>query len=483
MKVPNRYLSFISDFYGSETANRLVTSLENDPSPTSFRLNPLKATKESLPQEWTTDAIAWSAGLGYYLSTRPVFTFDPLFHAGCYYVQEASSMYLAHALTHVLPQLTDSNHPLRVLDLCAAPGGKSTLLRSLLPHTALLLSNEPIKQRASVLKENITKWGHPFTAVSSGYACDIASTGCQFDLIVTDVPCSGEGMMRKEPDAVTQWSEELVNKCANLQRDIVRDIWSSLRPGGYMIYSTCTFNSREDEDNIHYFIAELGAQYIELSPPESWQIYTAGAASGYHFLPHLTRGEGFYLAVLRKPMDESNTEHKQKKNKKHKETMLPTRNIVSQLSPWLQDSYAHIDGVACPWKYIWREKLDEYAAIPSIHADFLSQLHQGHVNILQEGIPLARVKGRKLQPHPALALSAALCPNAFPKIEVSLETALAYLRTEALTLPSDTPKGYVIITYKNINLGYVNNLGNRANNLYPSEWRIRTTHLPNQNGG
>ena len=162
--------------------------------------------------------------------------------------------------------------------------------------------------------------------------------------------------------------------------------------------------------------------------------------------------------------------------------MLPTRNIVSQLSPWLQDCYAHIDGMTCLWKYIWREKLDEYAAIPSIHADFLSQLHQGNLNILQEGIPLARVKGRKLQPHPALALSSALCPNAFPKIEVSLETALAYLRTEALTLPPDTPKGYVIITYKNINLGYVNNLGNRANNLYPSEWRIRTTHLPNQNG-
>lgn len=472
MKVPSHFSSFLSAQYEGDTAQRLITALETEPSPVSIRLNPLKDSS-AIPAAWLTEGVAWSAGLGYYLKSRPAFTFDPLFHAGHYYVQEASSMFLAHALKHILPRLADSERPLRALDLCAAPGGKSTLLRSLLPADAFLLSNEPMKQRASVLKENITKWGHPDTAVSSGYASDIASTGCRFDLIVTDVPCSGEGMMRKEADAVAQWSEQLTHDCAKLQRSIISDIWESLNPGGFLIYSTCTFNRNEDEENVRYLCDVLGAEYIDLAPEAEWNIYTSGPSQGYHFLPHLTRGEGFFLAVVRKDeteIDTDNPSHRKKNRKKQKEAALPDRNAASVLSAWIDELESY--------SMVWNDVQEEYSAVPKAHADFVEALRKGGLHLLQAGIPLARPKGRKLQPHAALALSTALRKDAFPEVEVTLDMARAYLRTESLVLPPEAPRGHVVITYHGARLGFANNLGSRANNLYPSEWRIRTTYLP-----
>ena len=390
--------------------------------------------------------VPWSS-IGHYLSRRPEFIIDPAFHAGAYYVQEASSMFVEQALRQC-------GEPKLALDLCAAPGGKSTLLRSLLPDDALLVCNEPVRSRANILRENIIKWGHEGCMVTCNYPKDFVKLGAMFDLILVDAPCSGEGMFRKDNPAVEMWSPANVEECARRQRDILQTIWPALQSGGYLIYSTCTYNTRENEENVRFICETLGAEAVDIPIDKGWNI-TGSLLKGfdkpvYRFMPHKTRGEGFFLALLRK-----NGEPKNIAVKKAQTTKPLPKEYIDILQT---DRMATIDTPEVLY------------AVSAAHAPIVEHLLKT-LYPLHMGVALCERKGKKLIPHHSLAMSRLLSKDAYPRAELSLQDALEYLRHEAIRI--DAPKGYVIVSYSGFPLGFVNNLGSRANNLYPAEWRIR----------
>ena len=371
---------------GEERFNSFMRAFDEEP-PVSIRINPRKVNHGGCHQR-----VPWCEE-GFYLEGRPQFTFDPLFHAGCYYVQEAASMFVCHVLRQFV------KGPVAMLDLCAAPGGKSTAARSVLPEGSVLVSNEPMATRAQILLENITKWGAQNSIVTNNYPRDFRKAKTLFDVILCDVPCSGEGMFRKDPATIGEWSLQNVEKCWRLQREIVADTWECLKPGGLLIYSTCTFNIKENEENVRWIIDTYNAEILSVPTKPEWHI-TGSLLEGfdtpvYRFIPGITQSEGLFMAVLRK--DGSHT------------------------------------GVGA--------KND-----------------------------LKRLK----------MLKADLPEGDFPQVDLPYSEALKYLRGEALVLPADTPRGFVTVTYKGFPLGPVKNIGNRANNLYPKPWRIKTSHLPSE---
>lgn len=376
MELPVDFITLMKEQLGLEQAESLFCGLSAEPE-VSVRLNTRKIAKnpafstEALqaltPVPWCPDA--------YYLAERPAFTFDPLFHAGVYYVQEAGSMYLSEVLRQFMPM----GSPLAALDLCAAPGGKSTLLCSHLPEGSLLVSNEPMPKRAQVLAENMQKWGYEHSIVTQNYPADYTMFHDAFDLIVTDVPCSGEGMFRKDEGAIRDWSLDNVHMCQERQRGILEDIWPALKPGGLLIYSTCTFNRFEDEDNVRWIASHLGADILVER----------------HFFPGRDRGEGFFIAALRK---------------------------------------------AGEW-----EAFDDFRrTLRSIRT--LRVLFDAEKQASPEGV----------------------------SVELTYDQALQYLRREAVRV--ECPRGPVVLTYRGFPLGLGKGVGNRINNLYPQEWRIRTTY-------
>ncbi len=462
MNFPAEFMEQSRRLLGENDAVFFEKALHGE-APVSVRMNPDKAPR--VPEEGTV--VPWCS-TGYYIGRRPAFTFDPLFHAGCYYVQEASSMFVEQALRQYL------RTPALVLDLCAAPGGKSTLACSLLSEDDLLVSNEVIRSRSQVLMENLVKWGRPNVIVTNNDPADFQAAGVMFDVILADVPCSGEGMFRKDPSAVEEWSPENVENCVLRQRRILRDIWPCLKPGGLLVYSTCTYNRKENEDNVAWIVSELGADVLGLNVKEEWNI--TGNLAGhdfpvYRFLPHRTLGEGFFLAVLRKKTDETmlepvkNTSAKMKKkkgSKTDKQGMFP----VDTLHSWIKNEE----------RYAWRLENGRLGAFP-LRYDTVYEALKKELKILHAGIVLGDVKGKDFQPSHSLAMSSAFQKENFPHAELTYRQAIDYLRKEAIVLSPDVPRGYVLVTYRSMPLGFVKNIGNRANNLYPQEWRIRSTYL------
>ena len=447
-----------------EEAGAFFQALQTPP-PVSIRLNPEKPM--DFPSEDTplpADQVAWCED-GIYLNERPTFTLNPCFHGGAFYVQEASSMFLEQAIKAYVKE------PVRCLDLCAAPGGKSTHLASLLPDGSLLVSNEVIRSRSYVLAENIAKWGHPDTIVINNDPEEIGEALPHlFDVIVTDVPCSGEGMFRKDTDSTGEWSVDNVRLCASRGRRIIHDIWNALKPGGILIYSTCTYNTEEDEENIHYIIEELGAEALPIPTQEEWQITGTLRFEHpvYRFFPHKTRGEGFFLAALRKAEGEIEEIRVKSKGKKERGKAAPS--IPQEARQFLSDETS--------FSLEWNDSF--LRAYPKAHSDLFSLINAKPLRVLSAGICLGEAKGKDFIPSQELALSAALTPNAFPSVELEWEDAIKFLKKEALVLPSGTDKGYVLVRYQGLPLGFVKNLGNRANNLYPQEWRIRTGYIPEE---
>lgn len=433
MELPADFLSLMGEQYGSELSERLVFGLQAEPQ-VSIRLNPVKASIFAMSPQ-VGYAVPWCPE-AYYLQERPSFTFDPLFHAGVYYVQEAGSMFLAQAIQQCFLPQVEGSHGVVALDLCAAPGGKSTLLRSLLPDDALLVSNEPMRQRAQVLAENMVKWGHSRCVVTQNYPDEFAAFSEAFDLIVADVPCSGEGMFRKDEEAVRDWSLSNVNTCWRRQRDIVSQIWHALRPGGIFVYSTCTFNHYEDEENVRWIAEQTGAEILPIDCVPEWNV-TEGTP-GYHFFPGTSRGEGFYIAVLRKP---------------------------GTLEP------RHVD--ACVNSFQKVEERNTRFLLPAEHATLMRRMRR-LLRCLVCGVETATLKGKDWVPSHHLAMNPSLLADSYPVYELDYDQAIAYLRREALRI--DVPRGIVLVTYQGVPLGFVKGIGNRANNLYPQEWRIRTTY-------
>ncbi len=458
MALPIDFISRTKALLG-ENYPLFEAALQTAP-PVSLRINQAKGT--SIPQVGTP--VAWCSS-GYYLPERLTFTFDPLFHTGAYYVQEASSMFLEQAIR------SQVNQPVRCLDLCAAPGGKSTLLASCLPQGSLLVSNEVIRSRSYVLAENIAKWGNPNCVVLNNDPETIGQTlPYFFDVIVADVPCSGEGMFRKDTDSTGEWSVEHVELCAARSRRIIHDVWEALKPGGLLIYSTCTYNLEEDEENIHYFVDELGAEPVTIPIDEAWQITGALRYDNpvYRFLPHRTRGEGFFLAALRKKGEPTSESHSKAKRKKEKGKPAPAIPAQAKMLLNEPDSY----------HFAWQNST--LVALPVAHKEAFQQLTDNALKPLLMGIRIGEQKGKDLIPSEELALSNALRKEAFPTVELTWEEAISYLRKEAVCLPAETPRGNVLVCYAGYSLGFVKHLGNRSNNLYPAEWRIRSGYQPDE---
>lgn len=418
------------------------------PAVTSVRLNP-----DKLSDEPSDERVPWHPD-GYYLKERPNFTLDPLLHAGCYYVQDASSMFLYQVLEQYL------NKDAIVLDLCAAPGGKATLISEFLHRgNGLLIANEVVRQRVFVLSENIQKWGNGNTIVTYNKPQDFGTRLPQvFDCIVVDAPCSGEGMFRKDPTAVEQWSPKLVAKCVQRQKDILSDVYEALKPGGVLVYSTCTFNRLEDEQIALWIEQELNAERLPINTDISWGITPT---VGYHFYPHKTRGEGFYICAFRKKQTFSVT----KPNIRLKNTKKPrqTNKIdnENEVRTWLKT----------PTDWAFRQADRFITAYPAAHKELIDFISE-HFICISTGIGLAEIRGKTPVPQHPLALAKDFQRGLFPEVELTLEQAIAYLKCEAIAL-KDAPKDILLLTYRHTPLGFVKNIGEHCNNLYPKEWRIR----------
>lgn len=425
-------------------ADDLFASLLKSPE-ISVRLNPNKTH-----QLKTADEVLWCEQ-AYYLNERPQFVIDPFFHSGGYYPQEASSIFLNHVLRHLeLPQ-----EPI-ILDLCAAPGGKSTLIASFLKEKGILIANEVIRQRAEILKENCIKWGSGNIIVTNNDPADFKPIKGFFDVILVDAPCSGEGMFRKDKNAIQEWSAQNVQLCCGRQKRIISDVIDSLKPGGYLIYSTCTFNKQENEENIEWIQRELGFNLINVPLNDDWGVVTSDF--GYRFYPHKTRGEGFFLSILQAPGEQITNRIKKSKKNLFKKA---GDQIIENTQNWLNlnDNQLIIE---------YNNNIHLVSETMANHLNYLLPL----LNIKNFGTAIGEILNNEIKPDHHLAMSNLLNPVAFNIIELSHEQALDYLRREEIKI-NDVQKGWVLAMYNNQPLGWLKNLGNRCNNYYPKEWRIR----------
>lgn len=486
MNLPLEFAERTLALLGEEAYHALETALQAE-APVSIRVNRTKREAEVVGER-----VPWSS-LGVYLPQRPAFTFDPLFHAGCYYVQEASSMFVEQVLR------TYVEEPVIMLDLCAAPGGKSTHARSVLPEGSLLVANEVMRNRSQILAENLIKWGDAEVVVTNNDPADFGGLTELFDVLLTDVPCSGEGMFRKDAVAVEEWSEDNVQVCWRRQRRILADVWPALKPGGLLIYSTCTYNKEEDEENVAWIARELGAEVLEVPVSPEWGI--TGNLIGedfpvYRFLPHKTKGEGFFLAALRKNLlsspsvsHPSFSSHSVLYQSERSEASVAVRDGRGKVKKGKQKGEKGKQSPSIPFPKdvkMWLRQPDEFQfemkdtkvmAFPKAHLPEYIVLQQT-LRIIHAGVTIGEIKGKDLIPDHSLAMNTALNRDAFPQAELSYEQAIAYLRKEAVVLEEAVPCGYVLLTYQGVPLGFAKNIGNRANNQYPQEWRIRSGYLP-----
>lgn len=478
MNLPQAFEITMRELLQDEAAS-FFAALDEQP-PVSVRYNPHKGQLAvSHPLETLQDGRVPWADQAYYLAQRPAFTFDPCLHAGCYYVQEASSMFVTQALKVALHRLSITGYPLMALDLCAAPGGKSTLVRSLLPEDSLLVANEVVGSRARILQENLTKWGSPSVMVTQNEAADFGKLGALFDLLLVDAPCSGEGLFRKDEGAVGEWSPDAVRQCAMRQSSILRDCLPALKPGGYLIYSTCTYNNEEDEAMVQWLVEQEGLLPVPLPVEPGWGVTNALPTGHvdlpvYRFLPHKTKGEGFFLCLLQKP--ESAVMPRDFETVRYEKTAKQSKHVVKkrEATTLIPDNVKK--SLVNPDAYHW--STTKQGLIRALPVNLLSEILflEGNLRVLQAGVTVGETKGEQFLPHPALALSTALNRVAFPVCDLDLKQAVDFLRREALVLPADCPLGWVLVTYADKALGWVKNVGNRANNNWPVEWRIRSNN-------
>lgn len=427
-------------------AEALLKALK-EPSTVSIRINPEKWCKKPLYSQ----QVPWCES-GYYLGSRPSYTLDPFFHAGCYYPQEASGMFLEQ----IIRKLVHPGTSIKVLDLCGAPGGKSTHLSSLIGQNSMLVANEVIRSRSGILVENITKWGSSNTFVTQNDPSAFSRLNGFFDMIFVDAPCSGEGMFR-DKEAVGEWSEENTAHCSERQKRILMDVWPALKTDGFLIYSTCTFNPGENEENVKWLLTKQEAESVRLDVSGFHEITEIDyqGITGYGFYPDKVMGEGFFISVIRKTAKQEAIMLKRKSSlalKLSREEQVIAEKWIHFQSDRLIKNGNDIVLLA--------GSLDDYF--------FLSR----NLNIVKAGIKICTVKNKDYLPSHEFALSDIIRKDAFPHISLDLRQALLYLRRDHISMP-DAQKGWLLVTYNDVILGLVNNIGTRVNNYYPVEWRIR----------
>ncbi len=447
---PQGFIQSLKDIPGFD--EQTFTAVHNNAdAPTSVRINPNKKVQlaNTEPVPWCRDA--------FYLQSRPSFTFDPLFHAGAYYVQEASSMFIDHILRTIY---NTEDGPVKVLDLCAAPGGKSTLISSAICEDDLLVSNEIIKARVPILTDNLNRWGNSNVVVTNNDPKSFARLKSFFDIIVVDAPCSGSGMFRKDPAAMDEWSEANVELCQQRQERILADVYPALAEDGYLIYSTCSYSYQEDEAILDWLCAEFDLESVQISIDASWNIVESQSeqhkAWGYRFYPDKVKGEGLFAACLRK---------------KEHTGELPTYRSKNQGKP----NYKEIDllkpYIDRPAEQYFFKLNDDWLAIGKQHRESLEVLQQ-YLYIKKSGVRLGKLAGKELIPDHELALSLMIDKDAFIQTELTYDQAIAYLRKDNIDNLDTNKKGWSLMTYQGHALGWAKLLPNRINNYYPKEIRI-----------
>jgi 16S rRNA C967 or C1407 C5-methylase (RsmB/RsmF family)/NOL1/NOP2/fmu family ribosome biogenesis protein len=440
---------------------------EVDTAVTSIRLNAFKKAPTWLSNQ--EEIVPWCAQ-GIYLANRPKFTLDPFFHAGCYYVQEASSMFLAHAIK----ELGFDKKPGVVVDLCAAPGGKSTLLQSYLHPESLLIANELIKSRVQILEENLTRWGHASTLIAHSDPSAFGKFEDWVDVLVVDAPCSGSGMFRKDQEAISEWSESAVKLCSERQQRILATSIDCLKPGGYLIYSTCSYSEEENEEMADWLLNTNDFESVELSISPNWGISVSHSKKhhcpGYRFYPHLVKGEGFFLTVLKKKGEYSgdhpsvstagkNSKGKNGKNSTHDQVKISEKTYANWVES-TQSFHAFLVG-------------EQVHLIPEIHRSTLA-IAQQNLYLKSAGLRVGKLhKGEILIPDHALAMSIHLHPKV-PRLSVDYKTALEFLRKNTFSIDeqANLQLGWNVVTYEGAALGWAKVMPGRINNYYPKESRI-----------
>ena len=446
---PSNFLDSIAESPGFNAENFLKAHQIPD-SPTSIRLNPFK--KSAIKGD---GQVLWCKE-GYYLDSRPSFTFDPLFHAGCYYVQEASSMFI----DHILHYINKDSDGIKVLDLCAAPGGKSTLISSALQENDLLVANEIIKTRVPALSDNLTRWGAANTIVSNNDPKDFSRLKGFFDIILVDAPCSGSGMFRKDPDAMNEWSEANVNLCHQRQERILADVYPALKEDGYLIYSTCSYSVEENEDILDWLCSAFDMESIRIPIDGDWGIVesqsTQNKAWGYRFYPGHVKGEGLFAACLRKR--ESSDSMPPVKDKEHQKANFKE---IDQVKPYINNAD----------DFFFFKVNDDWLAIDRQHKESLAIL-QRYLYIKKSGIRIGKLMGKDMVPDHELALSLIINKDKFLQTELTKEQAIQYLRRDNIIDLDFDDKGWSLMTFEGHALGWAKLLPNRINNYYPKEIRI-----------
>lgn len=432
-----------------DEAERLFSALDT-PAEVSIRVNPAKPA-----EVFEGEAIGWSPN-GRYLAERPQFTLDPLMHGGAYYVQEASSQFVAHILRE------DNLEGGRVLDMCAAPGGKTTVYSSLVGREGLVVANDINRGRTLALSDNVQRWGMGNVVVTCNEPEHIGAFEQWFDVVAVDAPCSGEGMFRKMDEAREEWTPASVEQCVARQRDILAEAWRALRPGGKLIYSTCTFNDREDEGIVRWLVEEYGDEIVaaeRIETEDKWGIVRSdiGPFQCFHFYPHSARGEGFFAAVACKT--EGVTKRRTPKGRRKVFTTLQSKDLA-EVSRWVDDAKA----------MSFRCVGDVVYGYNSAVMEDITQLSES-LSVVYSGVAMGQIFKGALKPEHSLALFVGRNRDVVPEVELSLEDAQNYLRRQDIDAKQFS-EGVNVVTYKGVAIGFIKRIGARCNNMYPKDLRI-----------
>lgn len=470
--IPEEFWTCFQEDFPEEDFPSFQKALHEEKSTTAIRLNRQKILQyndltpkvETWLAKYTDQQVPWHP-FAYRLfhGERIVFASDPFWQTGFCYIQEPSSMAVG-LVAEFLP-----HRPLRVLDLCAAPGGKSTLLMDLLPAGSLFVCNEPIPKRASILRENLLRWGYPKAFVTQAFPSELLACRLRYDFILVDAPCSGEGMFRKSEAARTDWSPAAVRLSAERQREILDAAWHLLSPGGLLVYSTCTFNCKENEENASYILQKPEACVLSSSSAPSWGFVPGKNGVGYHAFPHRVTGEGLYFAFFKKQGEEYSKESPGKNTKKGGKREKIFQTLPKEVHEWLDLDEQQSER----YKALENTEGEVYAFSPDMQ-EVYEALREAGISIRLAGIPLGQRKAKNLKPHAFLPYSALFARNAFPKVKVDRLAATRYFSGEALQgNPLEKLSGPVLVTYEGIPLGFANATEGRLNNLFPKLFRLR----------
>jgi len=449
LQLPAEFINSISCCEGFD--EKAFIDVHQKASPTSIRINPFKPTELAFKLD---NPIPWNEK-GFYLEERPNFTYDVLFQAGCYYVQEAGSMFIEHALKSCV----DFNQTLLGFDVCASPGGKSTLLNSLLNSESALVANEIIKQRSEVLAQNLSKWGTCNVVVTNNDPSSYSDINDVFDVILVDAPCSGSGLFRKQHDAVDEWSLDNVNLCNQRQKRILSDIIGTLKQGGTLVYSTCSYSKSENEEIADWLINEFGLISVQIPTEKKWGIIETTSekqkAFGYRFYPDKTQSEGFFCAVFKKP-GAIDSHHQVRKSKYEAFSIIKPKE-KELFANWIKNLDSH---------QITKFK-DDYLLTNQITLDFINKF--SNLYYKKVGTNIGSLIKNEVIPHHDLAWSIHKSET-IQTIDCTEKEAIQFLKKELQSIEGN--KGWNLMSFHNFGIGWIKHLGNRLNNYLPNEFRI-----------